>query len=139
MVKFRQVPFTAENMKELRQLQKLCLPYDSPYRDKKAWYWIGYWKDVPVAFCVLAPSVRWSDCVYMARSGVIPAFRGKGLQKRMIVIRERWARRKGYKWSVTDTSENPPSANSLISRGYRIYEPTVTWGLATAIYWRKRL
>jgi GNAT superfamily N-acetyltransferase len=139
MVKFRRTSLNTKNLKLIKTLQKTCLPYDSPYLNRKAWYWIGYWRSTPVAFCVLAPSIRWADCVYLARAGVVPEFQGRGLQKRMITIREKWARKHGYKWAITDTSENPPSANSLISRGYRLYEPTVPWGLSRAIYWRKKL
>ena len=139
MVKFRRLALTPENSKLLRLLQKTCLPHDSPYLNKRAWYWVGFWNGTPVCFCVLAPSVRWADCVYLARAGVVPEFQGKGLQKRMITIREKWARKQGFVWAVTDTSENPASANSLISRGYRMYEPTVAWGLSRALYWRKRL
>jgi GNAT superfamily N-acetyltransferase len=139
MVKFKRTIITPKNLKMIKALQKTCLPADSPYLNKTAWYWIGYWHQTPVAFCVLAPSIQWGDCVYLARSGVVPEFRGYGLQKKMITIRERWARKHGFRWSVTDTSENPPSANSLISRGYRLYEPSNPWGLSRAIYWRKKL
>lgn len=123
----------------LRALQKTCLPYDSVYTETKAWYWVGYYHQTPVAFCALAPSIRWNDCVYLARAGVVPEFRGHGLQKRMIELRERWARKNGYRWAVTDTTDNPASSNSLIARGYRLYEPTVAWGPTRAIYWRKKL
>jgi GNAT superfamily N-acetyltransferase len=139
MVKFRKTPLNPKTVKLLRSLQKECLPLDAPYLEATGWYWVGFWGETPVAFCVLAPSKRWGDCVYLARAGVVPEFQGRGLQKRMISIRERHARKLGYKWSVTDTAENPASANSLISRGYKIYEPSETWGLSRAIYWRKRL
>jgi GNAT superfamily N-acetyltransferase len=139
MVLFRRIALNPANAKLLKGLQRTCLPHDKPYMNANAWYWIGYHGPTPVAFCVLAPSVQWSDCVYLARAGVIPALRGRGLQKKMITLRERWARRKGFKWAVTDTSENPPSANSLIARGYRLYDPSSPWGLSRALYWRKRL
>lgn len=139
MVKFRRVALSTDTAKLLRALQKTCLPYDAPYMDKSAWYWVGFWRETPVAFCILAPSVRWADCVYLARAGVVSEFRGRGLQKKMITLREKWARKQGYKWAVTDTSENTPSANSLISRDYRLYEPAKPWGLSRALYWRKRL
>ena len=139
MVKFKRVKLTKENLKVLKSLQKMCLPLDSPYVEQNGWYWLGFWNQTPVAFCIMAPSIRFSDCVYLARAGVLQEFQGRGLQKKMITLREKWARKHGYKWSITDTSENPPSANSLISRGYRLYEPNNPWGLARAIYWRKKL
>lgn len=139
MVKFKRVKPTKENMKVLRDLQKLCLPADRPYDSPYAWYWLGFWGQTPVAFCIMSPSIRWSNCVYLARSGVAPEFQGQGLQKKMILIREKWARKHKYEWAITDTTENPQSANSLISRGYKVYEPKKPWGLRRAIYWRKKL
>jgi GNAT superfamily N-acetyltransferase len=139
MVKFRRIALTPDNVKLLKAVQKTCLPYDATYTNKKAWYWLGYHLQTPVAFCILAPSLQWKDCVYLARAGVIKEFRGQGLQKKMIQIRERWARKQGYEWAVTDTTENPASSNSLISTGYRLYEPSAPWGLAKALYWRKKL
>ena len=139
MVVFKRILLTPKNKKLFASLQKTCLPYDSVYTETKAWYWVGYFNKTPIAFCVLAPSLQWSDCVYLARAGVVKEFRGRGLQKRMISIRERWARKQGYKWIVSDTTENPASANSLIGRGYKIYEPSNPWGFKHSLYWRKRL
>lgn len=139
MIRFVQTTLSGKDMQSMKSLQKICLPYDRPYFEDKAWYWIGYYNQTPVAFCILVPSLQWRDAVYMARSGVLSEFRGKGLQKRMISIRESFARRRGYRWAVTDTTENPASSNSLISRGYRLYEPSMPWGFRHTLYWRKRL
>lgn len=139
MVSFKQVRLTKESKPTLHKMQKTCLPHDRPYFPTNGTYWIGYDSSNPVAFCVVAPSVRWIDTAYLARAGVLPSHRGQGLQKRMISIRERWARRNGYAWVVTDTAENPASANSLISRGYRMFVPSNPWGLDYSVYWRKRL
>jgi hypothetical protein len=40
---------------------------------------------------------------------------------------------------ITDTSDNPSSANNLIACGYRIYRPTEPWGFNHTIYWTKDL
>ena len=53
----------------------------------------------------------------LCRSGVIKSFRGKGIQKKLIRSRERFSRTLGWKWLITDTTDNPPSSNSLISCG----------------------
>lgn len=139
MLKFKRLPLTAKNIKLLRVLQKACLPVDAPYLEISGWYWIGCWNNTPIAFCILAPSLQWSDCVYLARAGVLREFRGRGLQKRMITIRETLARKKGYVWSVSDTTENPASSNSLIAKGYKVYEPANPWGFKYSLYWRKKL
>ena len=129
-----------DTKKLLHGLQKKCLPVDKPYFPKDGNWWVGYDGDMPVAFCLVAPSLRWADAIYLARAGVVPSHQGLGLQLRMIRIRERWAKRQGrFKWSITDTSDNPASANSLINAGYKLFEPTSPWGLSTSLYWRKRL
>jgi hypothetical protein len=40
---------------------------------------------------------------------------------------------------VTDTTDNPSSANNLIACGYRIYAPENPWGFTHTIYWSKDL
>jgi GNAT superfamily N-acetyltransferase len=128
----------AKHHAALIRLQRVCLPHDIPY-DKNGWYWLGFDGDEPIAFCAMAQSRRWCDTVYLARAGVLESHRGLGLQKRMISIRESFARRRGYNWVVTDTTDNPASANSLISKGYRLFTPSAPWAYNSSLYWRKRL
>jgi hypothetical protein len=45
----------------------------------------------------------------------------------------------GWNWLITDTTDNFPSANSLISCGYKLFEPTIPWGGKLTLYWRKHL
>lgn len=75
----------------------------------------------------------------MVRAGVAPAYQGQGLQKRLIRIRERFARKQGMNWLITSTYANMRSANNLISCGFRIFEPTLEWGAEGTIYWSKQL
>lgn len=139
MVRFKNVDATAPEVHQvLETLQRHCLPHDDPTFPKNGVWWIGY-DGQPVAFCCIKPSRWWSDTAYLARAGVLGAWRGNGLQKRMIRLREQWARRNNYRWLITDTSENPPSGNSLISCGYRLYTPRNPWALETSVYWRKKL
>ncbi len=77
--------------------------------------------------------------MYLCRSGVVPEHRGKGLQKRLIRVRETYARNMAMNWVISDTTCNPPSANSLIACGFKLYEPAQPWGNRSTIYWRKRL
>lgn len=140
MVKFKKLAkLTPTKRAELERMQKACLPYDDPVFPSDGVWWIGYDDKQPAAFCLLAPSARWADTAYLARSGVLYYWRGQGLQKRMIRIRERCARGNGYKWIISDTTDNPPSANSLARMGYQMFEPTKPWATDTSLYWRKRL
>jgi GNAT superfamily N-acetyltransferase len=77
---------------------------------------------------------------YLARAGVYRDYRGKGLQARLIRVRERKARELGLTHMVSDThKDNWASANSLIRCGYRMYQPDEPWALDNSIYWIKKL
>lgn len=122
----------------LQYLQLTILPGDEPQELMGHW-WIAYDGEIPVGFGALVPSTQWSDTVYLSRSGVLPSYRGKGIQKRLLLARERKARAMGMRWLITDTFENPASSNSLISRGFQLFTPTKPWGFNNALYWRKEL
>ena len=140
MVKFKRIEKLTDSIKaQLRTLQTTCLPHDDPVYPEDGTWWIGYDGKQAVAFCLVRPSYKWTDTAYLARSGVLYYWRGKGLQKRMIRIRENHARRQGYTWMISDTTENPPSANSLARMGYQMFEPTKPWATDTSLYWRKKL
>ena len=125
---------------ELSVLQKKCLPFDTPSDTNYGYWWIVYdASGLPSAFAGLVHSVRWIDCGYLCRSGVLPSHRGYGVQKRLIRVRVRQARALGWKWLITDTYQNPASANSLISTGFKMYEPSKPWGADGTLYWRLKL
>jgi predicted acetyltransferase len=91
-------------------------------------------------FCGLTPTYDApTDTAYLKRAGVLPWHRGAGLQKRFLRVRERKAKHLGFSSIVTDTTDNPASANSLIACGYRIYRPASPWGWNHTIYWKKDL
>ena len=137
----RQVDARDPEIKEtLLRMQRECLPGDVPMPPQSGFWWICYTEHgIPAAFCSLHASIRWALTGYLSRSGVLPKYQGQGLQKRMIRVREAKARRMGWKWLISDTSQNPASANSLIACGFKMYEPSRPYGLSTAVYWRKAL
>lgn len=140
MIKFKKVKkLTPDTRQMLETLQFACLPEDAPVFPEDGVWWVGHDGSQAVAFCLIEPSCQWLDTAYLARSGVLKAWRGMGLQKKMITIRERYARSVGYRWMISDTTDNPPSSNSLIAKGYRIFDPSAPWGMDCTIYWRKRL
>jgi GNAT superfamily N-acetyltransferase len=97
--------------------------------------------DNTIALSSAGPSLRelMEDGIYLGRCGVLSAYRGYGIQRQMIRLRVQWARRHGYRWAVSDTTDNIPSANNLISCGFRLYTPKITYSFARALYWRKKL
>jgi GNAT superfamily N-acetyltransferase len=104
-------------------------------------WWLAFAGAVPVAFACAAPAgASWPNAAFMALSGVTKAHRGHGLQKRLLRVREAWARSVGYTVAITYTAHsNNASSNSLISAGYKLYRPASEWGMDHALYWRKNL
>lgn len=131
-----------DDIEHLRDLHKLTFADTAPLPELNyGHWWLMYprGEEVPVAFCGVVPSSMGQGYAYLKRAGVIHAHRGKRLQLRMIRLRERTARLNGWHTIVTETTDNPASANTLIKAGYRIFNPDFPWGLPTAIYWRKVL
>lgn len=121
----------------LNFLQKKILPEDIPYKTDRGHWWIAYAEDgKPVGFAGIVRSTRWTDTGYLCRAGVLDGFTGHGLQKRLIDARLRQAKKLGWNWCITDTTDNPASSNSLISCGFRIYTPSNPWSFKNAIYWK---
>jgi len=76
---------------------------------------------------------------YLLRAGVLPEFRGLGLQKALIDARDREAKRLKLECNITYTAAwNHASSNNLIACGYRLYTPQYAWGLKHALYFMKQ-
>lgn len=121
----------------IRRMDKRCLPGCYFYLGE--YWWIVWDGKIPVGYAGMAQSKQWNNCGYFCRAGIIPEYRGRGLQKRLIHARLRFARSLGWEAVVTDTRQNPASANSLISCGFTTYIPRNPWGFSDCIYWRKWL
>lgn len=130
---------TAHHFAQIAGLQKTIFPYDTPHPTDSGAWWLAFDGAFPVAFAGVVPSTQWCDAAYLCRAGVVKSHRGRGIQKHLIVLRERHMRAQGMNWMVTDTTKNPASSNSLIAKAYRLFEPSKPWGLAGALYWRKRI
>jgi GNAT superfamily N-acetyltransferase len=103
-----------------------------------AW-WIAYHDDDAVAFAGVVPSTHARNSGYFCRVGVLRRHWGRGLQLRLMRAVEVRARRLGWHSIVSDTTDNPVSANNFIRAGYRLYEPDVPWAWSHTLYWRKWL
>lgn len=102
-------------------------------------YWL-VWTECydPVGYCAL--TIVDAEIVFMSLCGLFPEARGHGLQKRMLTVREKWARRKGYKIVITYTlRSNPHSYENLIKKGYMLFEPEYPWVKGDVYYFRKEL
>lgn len=104
-------------------------------------WWLAYHLDdpMPVAFAGITPSTLGPAIGYLKRAGVLPAHAGHGLQRRLIRVRVSRARRNGWHRVVTDTTDNPRSANNLAAEGFRMFTPAAPWAFPTTLYWQKQL
>lgn len=133
-----------EDLDWLRDLHRYTFGDSAPMLDFDygAW-WLVFRRDdpEPAGFGGIVPS----DCdygpgfAYLKRAGVVHDHRGHGLQRRLLRIREAYARREGYHTILTETRDNPQSANNLIKAGYQMWDPPTPWALAGSLYWRKLL
>ena len=93
-----------------------------------------------VAAICSAVLVDGGEAAFLSRAGVAEAWRGRGLQRAAIRLRERWARREGARMCVTYVlPANVPSMRSLVRCGYEPYEPQRAWAGRAMSYWLRRL
>jgi GNAT superfamily N-acetyltransferase len=123
-------------------LDEICFPADHRVAVPGSLWWVAWDGTEPVAYAGLRlcsmPENR--GLGFLCRAGVVPSHRGRGLQKRLIRIRERAARELGLKELVTYCiCSNSPSLNSLVGCGFRFYSPATKYGGPGAVYLRKEL
>lgn len=105
-------------------LDTKTLPDDARVDPRGCYWWLALEDSEPVGFGGLR--LLNGSTGFLCRAGVIPARRGHGLHKRLIVARIRYARRLGLSSLVTYTGDyNVPSTNALIRCGFRHYKPRV--------------
>lgn len=133
---------------ELREMHYTTFVDSAPMPDfEKGHWWLVYDRDrwaygvkFVVAFAGIVPSSYAPQSMgYFHRVGVLQCARGHKLQKRLLSVIERKARKNGWTSIISDTTDNPPSANAMISAGYKIFEPAYRWAFSHSIYWKKDL
>lgn len=131
---------------KLLAMQADILPSDVPTSVDEGLWWFAY-EDLEdgtgtelVAFAGMAIRHQEDPTVgFLSRAGVYQQFTGKGLQKGLIRHRVAKAKALGLLTVVTDTYNNPASANNLIACGFRTYMPETPWRQDGAVYWKKNL
>jgi GNAT superfamily N-acetyltransferase len=91
-------------------------------------WWLAVHGRTAVAFAGLIPSTYISNAGYFCRVGVLKAHCGQSLQLRLMRALESRARHNGWTWLISDTTDNPASANNFIKAGYRLFNPADAWG-----------
>jgi len=91
-----------------------------------------------VGFCS-ARYLQGEDTVFFSRAGLLPRARGNRLQRRMIQVRENWARRIGALSIVTYVIHgNHSSLANLMKANYRLYIPARKWA-GDVLYLQKEI
>ena len=132
---------TSKDIEALKWLHETVLPADVLPDFSVGYWWICEYIDKNVIIPVGFGGLRHLgfNMGYLNRSGVRFSHRGHGIQKKLISVREKFARTLGITKMITDTSNNPASSNSLISKGYKLYTPEKPWGYSYTLYWTKKL
>jgi len=126
------------NLIHLLDSQIFDYAYDSPVSTEGAEWWVAFDGKKPVAFAGV--KVTSEKLAFLCRSGVLPEYRGKRLQVRLLRARLSWARKRGLSQAITYTvPDNPPSGNSLIKCGFKLYLPEWKWAGSDVLYWFKKL
>jgi GNAT superfamily N-acetyltransferase len=139
--RIREVNGLEEDIAEqIKTMHMVCFGDTAPQVDpSEGWWWLASHKRHVIGFGALTVGSSDPNSGYLMRSGVLPDWRGQGLQRRLIRARETKARKLGFQYIVTDTTYNTPSSNSLIKAGYKLYHPKNPWGMKNTLYWRKEL
>lgn len=128
------------NVQLVRSHQGTLFPADVPVDPLSSIWWVAKSFGVVVGFAGLrVPFPHSSVTGYLSLCGVYPSFRGHGIQRALIRKRIAMARKLGVLRLVTDTYNNPASANNLIACGFRTYMPDEPWKADGAVYWFKDL
>lgn len=102
-------------------------------------YWVLTEGVRNIGFCA-AKKVDGGGGVFLLRAGVKSLYRGAGLQRRMIRIRERWAANEGASYCITYTMPNNwSSIVNLLKAGYKTYDPQWAWAGRDVVYWRRKV
>lgn len=128
-IRYRKNPFTSESLSK-------------GITDLWGWlgwtnwhWWVAYDGPEWVAYAALCHHDK--DALYCGPTFVKPLYRGRGLQRRLLAHRERYARKHGYTRLVSSTnSENEYSIRNLLAAGFLKFTP---WATSTETCFEKIL
>lgn len=141
MYRIREVDGSDEDVAEiLADLHRLTFFDGAPLPDfEQGYWWLASGGAEPVAFAGVVPSTHARNAGYFCRVGVLGRHCGRGLQLRLMRAAELRARRNGWGFVVSDTTDNVTSANNFIRAGYRLYQPEIPWAWPHSLYWKKSI
>jgi len=128
-----------DNEDLIYRLHTRIFPDDDFYYHNNNYYWLVNKGDKVVGFCI---ATIWTAnrYIFLSRAGVIVSERGRNLQRRMIRVREQFARRNNINLLLTYVKkDNIPSFVNLIKTGYIVYNPQYPYAESDCFYLKKRL
>jgi ribosomal protein S18 acetylase RimI-like enzyme len=129
-----------EDQEVLGMLQRSIMNKTDPADTTRGWWWLVERAGEAVGFAGLYHFAARPKAGYLCRSGVLPAHRGHGLQRRLITVRAKKARALKFKVLVTDCrNDNVPSLRNIAAAGFKAYWPKNPWAFSFSTYWRKRI
>jgi len=140
---------SVEGERQILKMDGICFPLDEPPVIAGAEWFIGWDGKTPAAYCAWKTVEHDGVLVgFHYRAGVLAEYRGHGLQRQMVCLRETRMREQGLMTAVTYTdADGAASMRNLIAEGYRPYAPTPTTTLSGLgrlgrvgfVHWRKNL
>jgi GNAT superfamily N-acetyltransferase len=128
---------------EMRRLHEICFETEKKVDcDPGGFHLAAFDGKTMVAFALAIPSPLFPQAIYIIRVGVLPDYRGRGLQKEMMRRLETWAKQKGFVSCVSDTANfSVASMRAFISLEYKPFWPEqpAPWALPYSVYWQKSL
>lgn len=129
------------NKDQVLELHKKTFPMDEFDYTPDTQSWLVFDdKNNAVGFCTIRPVRTDKATVFLSRAGLLYSARGKGLHRRMITARLRWAKKNGYKYCITYTTlDNFTSFHNLQKAGFYLYYPDYRYAGKNCLYWCKEL
>lgn len=118
----------------IKQLNDEIFPEDKLHIDEKTVAWIVTDEEGRyAAFCTARKLIH--GILYMDRGGVLPKFRKQGLHRKLISIREKYAKKHGFRKVITYVmKDNYASLFTLIRCDYKMYTPEYKYAGDNVIY-----
>lgn len=119
------------------ELNSKIFPEDKLELDEKTVAWIVYnSQGQPVAFCTARKLLY--GILYMDRAGVLPDYQGKGIHRKLINARERFAKKNGFKKIITYVMKhNYQSLCTLVRCDFKLYNPEYAYAGREVLYFIK--
>jgi len=126
---------TKKAYEEVAKIEKVC--FGHLLCEETDDFWLIYEGKSIAGYCANRYYTNPFVC-FMSGCGILPDYRGNGLQKRAIRVREQAAKKLGYNRIVTYTlKDNIWSANNFIRSGYKLYIPKYFYGSPNSLYFYK--